>query len=462
MSDYSNELYISCLFPPSDNISGITVLKRIIENKKQVDVLHADSNSDINLALSNEADKFIKNRFIMELNCNFDWAECIFDVIDEAISLINHDYEKVYSRSWLMANHFIALEYKFLSPDVFWQAEFSDPLIYDLSNNVKTYKEMIIDNIEYVEKINAHIDDYNDKFNTDFPLIENKTSLFFICEYLTYLFADKIIFTNENQREIMLNQFPIEIKQHVINKTEIKPHPTLPEEYYYLHEADIDLDENYINIAYFGNDYYGKRHFESIFYAFENLNHRYLDKVKFYFYLSDEKPLKLLINTLDSSDKFIFKKPLDYLEFLNACTKFDVLLVNDTVTKGDFEINPYLPSKLSDYSGSNSNIWAMYECGSSLSKRNVKYKSEITDFKDCSEELVKILHDFGFVDENYTINDDKDYVYKRLTKLNELYEAEFRRKENFKSKVKGLKKINDDVMSSNSWRLTEPLRRLRK
>lgn len=461
MSANCDELYISCLFPPSDYVSGINVLKRIIESNVEVDVLHINLKSSDNSVLNKNIEKFINNHLIIDIDCNYDWADCIFEVIKRGLSALKNDYAKIYSRSWLMSNHFLALEYKFLHKDVFWQAEFSDPLIYDLSNKPKRYKQMIIEDDEYIAKINNQIDNYNSEHGTDFDLVKNNTSAYFICEYLTYLFADKLIFTNENQREIMLNQFPIDIKEHIFNKTEIKAHSILPYEYYHLNEIDLDLNDEYLNIAYFGNDYYGKRHFESIFYAFETLNHKYLDKVKFHIFTSDEDIIKNLINTLDSFENFIVKKPLSYLEFLNACTQFDVLVVTDVITEGIFELNPYLPSKLSDYLGSNTDIWALYENDSTLSKYDLKYNSDISDFKACRSQLVKILNDHDFVDEDFTI-DEESYLIKRLTVLNELYEMEFRRKVNFRNKADNLEKLNNEILSSNSWKLTEPLRKIRK
>ena len=171
--------------------------------------------------------------------------------------------------------------------------------------------------------------------------------------------------------------------------------------------------------------------------------------------------LKALIKSLYSSDNFTVKKPLSYLEFLNACTQYDVLVVTDSITEGNYESNPYLPSKLSDYLGSDSDIWALYEKGSSLSGADLKYKSEITDFSACRDELVKILNDFDFADDDYS-TDDEGYLIKRLTILNGLYEEEFRRKDNFKKKADDLKRLNDEILSSNSWKLTEPLRKIRK
>ena len=418
----SDELYISYFFFPDEYVSGINVLKRIIENERKVDVLHKKHNNT-----SDFLNEYVDNHLSVDIGCDNDRTLCIFEFIKKGMKAIKNDYKKIYSRSWLMANHFLAAEYKFKYPNTFWTAEFSDPLIFDLSNNVKRYKEMIIDNEDYINKINSKITEYNKLNATAFDLIKNKSSAYFVCEYLIYLFADKIIFTNENQREVMLNQFPINIKDDVINKTEIKNHSTLPNKFYYLKKTDLDLDKDLINIAYFGNDYYGKRHFESLFYAVDSLNHKYKDKLRFHLYISDVKLVKQLIKPLNSADLFIVKKPLEYFEFLNATTQYDVLIVNDAISEESYEKNPYLPSKISDYLQSGSDIWALYEKNSTLSRFNLKYMSEIKDFSQSLLQIVKILHDNGFVDENYEFIDN--YLFKRLTVLNELYEKEFRRNE---------------------------------
>ena len=452
-----DELYISFLFPPSGYVSGITVFKRIAENGRAVDVLQAD-NSSKSSQLNEYVEEYINKRILIDIDCDVDWTDCIFKFTKRGLDAIEEDYERIYSRSWLMANHFLASEYKFAHPDVFWTAEFSDPLIFNLSNDVKYYKQMMIDNEEYIRKINEHISLLNEKNCTDFPLVENNVSAYYVAEYLTYLFADRIIFTNENQKIIMLKQFPVDVYDFVIEKTVVERHPTLDGKYYHLIDSDIDLDDDYINLAYFGKDYYGERHFESLFYALESLNHKFKDKIRIYLFIYDSALLRQLVNTLDSSDNFIVKEPLDYLEFLNATTKFDVLIVNDVITKGNYQINPYLPSKLSDYLGSESDIWALYEKGSSLSNFDVKYKSDILDFKECTNQLINILNDNGYADEDSEI-DDK--FYDRLTSLNQLVERLFRQNLKLKREVKKVKRENEEMMSSNSWKLTQPLRKLR-
>lgn len=451
----SDELYISFLFPPHNFVSGITVFKRIFNNNAKVDVLQSNFKSKELSKFNKYVDSYIANRIIVDMDCKNDWTLCIFKFIEKGMAAIKKNYGKIYSRSWLMANHFLASEYKFRHPNVFWTAEFSDPLIYDLSNKPKTYVEMLIDDDEYISRINEQIHVYNKNNDASYPLVENNDSAYFICEYLVYLFSDKIIFTNENQREIMLNQFPVDVKELVLNKSEIEMHPTLDNEFYQINDVNLDLDNNYINMAYFGNDYYSKRHFESLFFSVESLIHKNKGKIRIDLYISNGNALKKLI----PSDNFNIKKPLNYLDFLNAATKYDVLIVNDVLTSDSFESNPYLPSKLSDYLGSKSDIWALYEPGSSLSKFDLKYKSNINNYSECRDMMIKILDDYGFGDDDCSFNDD--YLPQRLTVLNEVYDEEYMKKRKLQRQVNKLKNENNEMKSSNSWKITKPLRKLK-
>ena len=417
----TTELVISYYFPPSDNISGIVLSKRIINNNKQVDVITTSHGESF-------VDEYVKNRFVVDINHTKDSPKAIFEFIDKAMDIIDNEYESVVSRSWEMSNHFLALEYKFKNPDTYWKAEFSDPLLHDIDNKINTKKKHKIDDKEFFSHVNRKIQELG-----DFPLLENLSSTFFTIEYLTFLFADEIVFTNANQRDLMLKQFPIDLTDYVFKKSTISPHPSLPGQYYHKSKSDVELDSECINIAYFGEWYYGKRHFESIFYALDSLNHKFKDKIRFYIFISNEK----LLNDLKVSDNIIVKKPLDYLTFLNATTKFDILLVNDLSTKDSWQLNPYLPSKVSDYMGSTSDIWAITEKGSSLDLMDLKYKSDIYNYSTSADVLVQILEDRGFVDNEYTLNDD--YYVKRLTYLNELLEKSYNKNENLKKENRQMK-----------------------
>ena len=452
-----DELYVSFLFPPYDDVSGITVFKRILNNKRPVDILQRSFNSSDDSF--KDFNQYINDRISVDCDCELDSPECIFKMVDKSIELLKKDYKKIYSRSWMMQNHFIALEYKFLHPEVFWRAEFSDPLILNISNKVRKNKRLNIDNQPFIDNVNAEIVRLNDALDASFSLIENNSSIFYAAEYLTYLFADELIFSNENQRKIMINQFPEELQKFIMQKSVIEMHPTLDEEYYQLKTVDLNLDDDCINIAYFGRDYYGQRHFESLFYSMESLNHEFKDKLKIHIFIEDVGLIEKLISPLQSRNNFIVRKPLKYFDFLNASTQFDVLIVSDVTTRGVWPFNPYLPSKLSDYLGSKTDIWALCEKGSTLSSFDLKYKSNIADFNDCRSQLIRILEDNDFKDDDSSFDDE--YFLQRLTDLNRLYELEFKRNSKLQKENRSLKKMNKEILSSNSWKLTRPLRRIK-
>lgn len=458
----SDKLVVSFKFPPDKDISGIVVAKRIINDNSKVDILHNKQENDDTLNFD-KLDDYINERLCTPIDSERDSIDCIFNFINQGMDLIDkRDYKEIYSRSWFMSNHYLALEYKFRHPDVHWTAEFSDPVLRDMKGKIKNYKSSRLDNDEFINKVNSKIEELG---NANFDLLDNPNNSFYLAEYLTFLFADRIIFTNKNQREIMLESYNDFIKEVVIDKSEIIPHPTLCKDYYHLKESSIDLDKDDINIAYFGTSYYISRHFEALFFAFESINHRYKDKIKFHLFISKDEFLDVLIDDLDFKDNIIIRDPLDYLEFLNATLKFDILLINDTITDGYFTVNPYLPSKLSDYLGSDKDIWAIYENKSTLSKVDVKYKSPINDFKQSSKVLLDILNDYGYEDSESSFNDD--FYEIRINQLNRIigkHETEIsklnEKNKKLSKKNKKLNKTQKEILSSSSWKITAPLRKL--
>lgn len=492
-------LVISYYFPPRLETSGLVVARKIIEKDLNVDVIQSsyDESSDFNEIIT----KHINNRFPIDIKTKPDYIPFIFKYIDLGLKAIKKNYKKIYSRSYIYSNHFLALEYKFKNPNAEWTAEFSDPLLLNLyTGEIKNYPRAIIDRPEYIDKLNEKIEEFNKSNNTHFKGLDNPSNTFFMAEYLTFIFADKIIFTNENQREVMLSVYDDELKEFVVNKSKIEAHPTIDKKFYNFKDCGLELNDDYINIAYFGTYYY-IRHFESLFYAFEALNHRYKHKIKLYFFTTRDELLKTTTSNLKVSENIIIEKPLKYFEFLNATTKFDILLINDTITKGNFKVNPFLPSKYSDYTGSGSDIWGICEEDSILSKKELKYKSSMTDYQSSCEILIEILNEYGYEDPNYYFEDN---VYeKRINELNWRFGFEFDernkyfsrynklkdknakirgekqilmdKKEKLKAKNdvlreknKNLKKENDilkakynEIINSNSWKITKPLRKIK-
>jgi len=84
---------------------------------------------------------------------------------------------------------------------------------------------------------------------------------------------------------------------------------------------------------------------------------------------------------------------LEFLDFLSSLEDYDVLIVNDAYTADYFPINPYRPSKISDYQGSKTPVWAVVEPGSSLSSVPVSYQSNLHDTEGAKRVLQRIIED---------------------------------------------------------------------
>jgi glycosyltransferase involved in cell wall biosynthesis len=181
----------------------------------------------------------------------------------------------------------------------------------------------------------------------------------------------------------MMDVFPIaEIKDVIKKKAIIDPHPTLPDKYYHMEEFDYPLlSEEHVNLAYFGN-FYSKRNLNDIFEGLKLSKDNVKDRVLIHVFTSKPDELSEQLQNDPLEDNIIVNGYVDFYKFLNLCTKFDCLIVNDSTTKDNKEINPYLPSKLSDYSGSGTDIWGIYEEGSILSNsEQATFLSLLNDFE---------------------------------------------------------------------------------
>jgi poly(ribitol-phosphate) beta-N-acetylglucosaminyltransferase len=385
----AKKLIISYNFPPFACTSGNNMAKRVNEQAEIVDIIHNKVKRSIDKTLNLISDKYIDKKIMVNSSYTFggwkgtkQFCEKGMEEIDKIVGE-KGEYEEIYSRSMFPASHFLAFEYKIKYPNVKWTAEFSDPLIYDIKGNVR---KSDIDDPKFMNRINKLLSE------KDFPKVDSP-NIFLLCEYLSYVFADELVFTNENQKEYMMTKFPYqEIVDVIGKKSQIKKHYTLGKEYYKLIESNYQLDDEYVNIAYFGA-FYDTRNLEEIYSALYALNENYQNKCKLHLFTSNVEDFQELMECSPVKDDLNINHYVGFFEFLNLTTKFDCLIVNDANTKDYKKINPYLPSKLSDYLGSGTDIWIIYEEDSVMSRYDVKYKSRLGSLIFTMETLEQIIKD---------------------------------------------------------------------
>ena len=464
LNNESRELIISYAFSPTNTTTSNVVARRIMSEKKNVDVICANLDDMAkDFTLETYVHEFVVEKHVIESNFSTDWDN-ILNFSNEGMKVLGK-YDKIYSRANFVHSHFLALEYKLKNPDTYWRAEFSDPLIYTFEGRHLSPK---LTDEDYINRMNEILSERN------LELINADDDINCVCEYLTFVFADEIIFTNESQKEVMTDTLRFDIEDIINEKSVISSHPILDLKYYYVKKSDYELDNSYINFAYFGV-IFSNRSFEDFINAFDNLSDEYKDKVRLHIFSPNRTLFEQLL-TKELLERTVFNANVDYLEFLNLTTKFDVLIVEDSYTKGHFIKNPYLPSKLSDYKGSNSAIWAICEKGSEMSKLDFEYKSHLNDYDENINVLNRIISDrTNACIEGVKIDKDEyarqrtNQLTQKICELIEVCESEFKKDAAYEAqineltqRIQNLEKENSEILNSNSWKMTHNLRKLGK
>src|SRR5699024_6301414 len=127
------------------------------------------------------------------------------------------------------------------------------------------------------------------------------------------------------------------------------------------------------------------------------------DIYKFHIY-TNVKLLNENQKELLSSNNIITNEYVPYFEFLNLSNQFDVLLAFDSITNDIKSSNPYLPSKISDYIGSQTIILALVENDSILDKMKHKnlFKIDIDNIDDENFDIKTFM--------NRALDGKEDYI----------------------------------------------------
>ncbi|MGI8315801.1 glycosyltransferase [Halobacillus mangrovi] len=384
----AKKLVISYCFPPYVDTAANVMAKRIRNMDEVVDVVYnkMDKVRKRDDNVSHLVNDLIEERIEIPSYPSFSNWKAINHFSDLASKKINAEkkYDEVYSRAMWPGSHILAYKYKIENPEVKWVAEFSDPLLLDIHGKVREAK---IEDEDFLKQANKLI---KKRFNL--PAVKD-SNLFLWCEYLPYLFADELVFTNENQLKYMIDSFPIkQMKKIVMEKAVVSAHPQVDHSYYELKDTAYQVDEEHVNFAYFGN-FYSTRNLDDLFVGLENVSQTVRDHVKLHIFTGDPTPLREDLKGSEIEDHVEVNPYVSYTEFLNLTTKFDCLVVNDAKTKDSKPLNPYLPSKLSDYIGSGSKIWGIYEEGSILSRYPLSYKSELGNIEQATGVFEKAVNE---------------------------------------------------------------------
>lgn len=362
----ADTLVYSYCFAPYLDTAGIVMAKRIQARGVPVDIVcnNMDSVRRLDRRLDLITAGLVGRKIILDGRPSFSsWIEIrrFCDDADKKVKALEKSgtaHREIYSRAMWIASHFAAVVHKLRKPEVFWRAEFSDPLLKDVQGEDRE-AELELSWLKRIGVFSAL-----KQAGISPPDTRN---LFQWGEFLVYAFADEIVFTNENQFSYMLSYsgLPKTLLDSVEKRSVVEHHPTLPAPFYQVANPEYTIDGEFVNCAYFGS-FYATRGLGEVFAALREAAKEGVNSIRLHVFTSNADDARLEARNQRVEQHVFINEYVGFYEFLALTNQFDCLLVNDANTKELKEINPYLPSKLSDYMGSGSTIWALCEDGSVL------------------------------------------------------------------------------------------------
>ena len=377
----TDTLVVSYCFPPFADPAANVTAKVIAQRREPVDVISADMSpvrhTDSSTAML--VDPWVHKQTTIEGYPSFaSWPQ-ITHFATKATRAVKHEYETLYTRALWSGSHVAGCLLKLKYPSMFWEAEFSDPLRFDATGALR---EGVITRGKITSRLQRVLSQAG---WGELPV----ESHFVLTEAATLLLADRVVFSNENQAQVMFGAYPPAFQAAVKDKVVVRPQPTPPPGAYFARPVALNLDPAKINIGYFGN-FYSNRGLGDYEAAMQNVPPGVAERTVLHIFSSAPTP------QIHPAVETVTHPPLDYLEFLNALSQFDVLVVVDVDTSAtSYDINPFLPSKYSDYAGCGVPVWAMTEPGSPLDAVEVAYRSRLGSVPEAVEVIARIASDCG-------------------------------------------------------------------
>lgn len=290
-------------------------------------------------------------------------------------------YRSIYSRSMWIAPSVLGAWYKSRRPGTPWTAELSDPLAHRPNGELRPNPfpdNAILDEIRAAVAAAGRPGWHGDRF-------------FEGVEWMVYALADRIVFTNENQRDFMLAAFPDrEIAARALAVSEVDPHPVPRPELYEIGAPGFEPEPDRITIAYFGN-FYGVRGVGDLLEPFAALTPGERSRLRLLVFTPSADDAEEAVREHLAADVVRVLPAEPYFDFLALTRRVDWLVLADAHSPAVFPRNPFLPSKLADYRGSGTPIWGIVEPGSVLSGQELDETSTLGDAEAGAAVLRRIL-----------------------------------------------------------------------
>ncbi len=374
VSTPARRIVTSYCFPPYSDTAAIVAAKRVHDRGEPVDVVcnAMDSIRHQDAGLVQLTGGLVRRFAAVPSRTAFSSWASIVDYQRLGIETFQRwealqgEYESVYSRAQFAASHFLAVEVKLARPGIHWDAEFSDPLSHDVLGGVRAAPAT---DDRVLGRLRAAVE------AAGFRAPEGLNA-FEWCEVIAFALADSVMFTNEHQRDFMLEHcHDPRLAERAERVGVVSPHPTPATRFYESRPSTYELDPNRRHVGYFGN-FYANRGVTGVLDALEVAPRAVRERVLLHVFTSKPEELHDVVVGRGLGDCVRVGPFVGYLEFLSLAQRMDCLLVNDAVSPAGAQ-NPFLPSKWSDYRGSGTPVWGVVEEGSALDAQPLDHRSPI-------------------------------------------------------------------------------------
>ncbi|WP_157277084.1 hypothetical protein [Oerskovia sp. Root22] len=386
----AREVVFAYNFAPFVDASAITAVKRVAARGEMVDVVSQDLSGlrTRDDSLYSMVASTIDRHFLLKGRVAFDSWESVAAFVQgglESIARTGRLYDRAYSRSMWPHSHFLGALAKIRHPSTYWVAEFSDPLRRDVSGGMRSSAGVPKDLIS--SALNAGVPSDFQGLLSDNPTILNWA------EFLPYALADELVFTNEQQRDVMIAEVEDPgLRRQIRGRARVSYHP-IPDEKFYQGSVSSGLTTaRRLRLAYFGT-FYTNRGLGQLLEALSAIRFTGGLAVELDVYGEAPPNLQSAATILGIGDLIRTFSPVPYLESLRLQSTYDGLVLNDAHAIGFEGLNPFLPSKLSDYLGSGSRILALLSPGSPASSFGLEYAAKLGDVSSIQQVLSRLSND---------------------------------------------------------------------
>lgn len=379
-------LVISWHFPPYKSSSAFNLFKRFKDTGFDYDVIqigrnHLPDNEGMFLYSNSKFTRYeisVPNEDSRNIESREFYVSQVIDLV-QSLMKKNH-YSAMLSHSHEMASHLAALKIKELYSELPWAASFGDPIAAN---------------------------PYNKEYN--FPLIDVDS----VSETMVLQNADKIIVTNDYQRDLVIQTQAVEIKK---SKFFTLPHCFDRRMY---HKQSHNTNSTKFRFMHVGMLYKFKRTSEPFLLGAQRLlaKHPHLkDTFTIEFYGANDKYIKNAAE-YGLEDIVTFEGNVDYLSSLSIMLDADCLLLRDAdFTDQGLENTPFYPGKLADYLGAKKPIIAV-----TMEKGCVPDMLSTLGGKSLTEEDIDGIADamYQAINGNLSINlpETEKYSYENISIL---------------------------------------------